>query len=60
VTWPEERLAPAAEGGDAWSVEPEWEDATLIMEVLLDVRDGVQRVLDLLEENGEEEAEADR
>lgn len=40
-------------------MEPEWDDATLIMEVLLDVRDGVERILDFLEENGEEAPEED-
>lgn len=35
--------------------EPEWSDNALIMEVLLDVRDGVERTVSILEEDDEEE-----
>jgi hypothetical protein len=39
--------------------EPSWSDATLIMDVLLDVRTRVVRIQALLEEDDEEEGEDD-
>jgi len=40
--------------------EPQWDDTTLIMEVLLDIRTRVVQIQDFLEGDDEEEEEDDR